>query len=111
MATNYVIYLNQTAHIIGGTSASTPLVAAMIALFNDQRLANGKNVMGFINPWLYKLANEAPNIAIRDIVAGDDNRCSARSAKCCLYGFPPAPGFDAVTGLGVFDFVQASNYL
>ena len=36
-----------------GTSASTPVVASIFALINDQRLRAGKPVLGFLNPLLY----------------------------------------------------------
>jgi tripeptidyl-peptidase-1 len=38
---------------VGGTSASTPVVAGAIALLNDELLAAGKPPMGFLNPWIY----------------------------------------------------------
>merc|ERR1711918_75952 len=37
----------------GGTSASSPLIASLIAKLNAARLANGQGTMGFMNPWLY----------------------------------------------------------
>ena len=36
--------------LLGGTSASTPIFAAMIAAVNDARFAAGKGPVGFINP-------------------------------------------------------------
>ena len=37
-----------------GTSAATPVVAALIALLNDYRLSVGLPTLGFLNPVLYK---------------------------------------------------------
>ena len=37
-------------HLVFGTSASTPVVASMITLINDARIAAGKNSVGFLNP-------------------------------------------------------------
>ena len=34
----------------GGTSASAPIFAAVVAAVNDARLAAGKSPVGFINP-------------------------------------------------------------
>lgn len=34
----------------GGTSASAPVVAALIAAVNDARIARGKGPVGWINP-------------------------------------------------------------
>ena len=39
--------------MVGGTSASSPTFAAIVSLLNDARLAKGKPVLGFLNPWLY----------------------------------------------------------
>ena len=44
------VVINQNFTLSGGTSASTPIVAAMIAAVNDARLAAGKSPVGFINP-------------------------------------------------------------
>jgi tripeptidyl-peptidase-1 len=35
---------------VDGTSASAPVVASMITLINDARIAAGKNSVGFLNP-------------------------------------------------------------
>lgn len=37
-----------------GTSASSPIVASIIALLNDRLASAGRPPMGFLNPWLYK---------------------------------------------------------
>jgi tripeptidyl-peptidase-1 len=52
----------------GGTSMSTPLVAAIFTRINDERLAVGKSPIGFVNPTLY--AN--PQI-FNDITVGDQS--------------------------------------
>jgi tripeptidyl-peptidase-1 len=39
---------------VGGTSASAPIVASIITLINEQRLAAGKSTVGFINPTIYQ---------------------------------------------------------
>jgi hypothetical protein len=39
---------------VDGTSASSPIVASMVALWNGYRLNNKKSTLGFINPALYK---------------------------------------------------------
>ncbi len=73
-----------------GTSASTPVFAALIALINDARLAAGKRPLGFLNPALYAL----PAGVGTDITSGNNKHLS------CPAGFPAAKGWDAVTGLG-----------
>lgn len=43
----------------GGTSVSAPIVASLLAIINEERLAAGKKTVGFVNPvlvrWLYSL--------------------------------------------------------
>jgi kumamolisin len=66
---------------IGGTSASTPLWASLVA-----RLNQGLNAKcGFLNPVLY---TKCANGVLRDITVGNNGAYSA------------GPGWDACTGLG-----------
>jgi len=66
---------------IGGTSASAPLWASLIAILNQ-----GLNARcGFLNPILY---SKAANGVLNDIVSGNNGAYSA------------GPGWDACTGLG-----------
>ncbi|KAH7096940.1 peptidase S8/S53 domain-containing protein [Auriculariales sp. MPI-PUGE-AT-0066] len=37
----------------GGTSQSTPIFAAAVALLNDRLIAAGRSPLGWLNPWLY----------------------------------------------------------
>ncbi|KAH7909600.1 peptidase S8/S53 domain-containing protein [Hygrophoropsis aurantiaca] len=73
-----------------GTSASAPVMAAMLALVNDARIAKGKKPIGFINPTLYssKFAK-----SFHDIKSGNNPGCGTN-------GFSAAAGWDPVTGLG-----------
>ena len=74
---------------IGGTSASSPTFAAVIALVNDALIAAGKPVLGFLNPWLYGGGYKA----LTDITSGSSIGCNSS-------GFPAEVGWDAVTGFG-----------
>lgn len=74
---------------VGGTSASSPTFAAVIALVNDALLAKGKKPLGFLNPWIYSGAYKA----LTDITSGS-------SLGCNTTGFPAQEGWDAVTGWG-----------
>jgi kumamolisin len=66
---------------IGGTSATAPLWAALIAILNQ---AIGAPI-GFFNPLLYRSLSVG---VLRDIVQGDNGAYAA------------APGYDACTGIG-----------
>ena len=45
--------------LIGGTSASSPTFASIVALVNDHLVASGKPVLGFLNPFLYSVGSGA----------------------------------------------------
>lgn len=45
-----VTVVNGAIETIGGTSASAPIFASLIAAVNDARIAAGKSPVGFINP-------------------------------------------------------------
>lgn len=92
---------------LGGTSASAPLFAGMMALILDARLQAGLPPLGPINPLLYKLAANSPDV-FNDMIVGD-NRCTgvygaSKSYTCCPYGFNATKGWDPVTGLGSVNF-------
>jgi tripeptidyl-peptidase-1 len=97
---NYFIYLNNTITRESGTSASAPVFAAMVTLWNDIRLSSGGSPLGFIAPFLYEIYSSHPE-AFHDITTGD-NACGAGhsidTVNCCKYSFKAAPGWDAVTG-------------
>eukprot|EP00698_Gefionella_okellyi_P018962 TRINITY_DN5757_c0_g1_i4.p1 TRINITY_DN5757_c0_g1~~TRINITY_DN5757_c0_g1_i4.p1 ORF type:complete len:582 (+),score=88.91 TRINITY_DN5757_c0_g1_i4:529-2274(+) len=97
IAANYLIYQGGVAGNTGGTSASTPFIASLVLLLNAARTQAGLGPMGWIHPWLYRVASIAPS-AFTDIIYGN-NDCGEE--LCCTgQGFASAPGFDIVTGLG-----------
>jgi len=95
-AHNYVIFLNGTPVSVDGTSASTPVFAAMIALISTLM----ERPLGFINYVLYSNLN-----AFTDVVYGS-NACTASTAVCCPYGFSAVRGYDPASGLGYPNFVS-----
>jgi len=103
MGHNYQIIEGGSLLTISGTSASTPVFAAIITLINNARLNAGLPSVGFLNPTLYKLAegSEASSI-FNDITSGENNCCagSPGSQVCCTYGFTASSGWDPLTGLG-----------
>ncbi len=78
-----------TANSYGGTSFAAPMWAGLLALVNQQRVANGKGDIGFINPYIY-----AENVTgtygtdFHDITSGKSGSYSA------------VTGYDLVTGWG-----------
>lgn len=79
----------------GGTSASAPIWAGIIALADQY----AKRHLGFLNPAIYRIAR-GPRYhqAFHDITAGARN--TAKFQHGTISGYPAAPGWDPVTGLG-----------
>jgi tripeptidyl-peptidase-1 len=81
-----------------GTSASTPVIAAMIALINDARLRAGKCSLGFLNPLLY---SDRVRSTLTDITRGRGQGCAFGEGEKDGKGWAAVEGYDCVTGLGV----------
>jgi subtilase family serine protease len=56
---------------IGGTSLASPLMAGVIAVVDQARIAAGRPVVGFANPWLYsnKIGATLSSSGINDVTA------------------------------------------
>ena len=104
----YQVYVYGALYSIGGTSASAPSLAGVVALLN-QYLSSKSAVpaagLGNINPALYRLAQSAPE-AFHDITTGDNAvRCALGTPNCVegFVGYRAGPGYDPATGLGTID--------
>ncbi|TCD70006.1 hypothetical protein EIP91_005256 [Steccherinum ochraceum] len=93
---NFRFFFTGTPHLVGGTSAASPTFAAIVSLLNDARLSNHMPPLGFLNPLLYKIAEQYPN-AFNDITVGNNPGCGTP-------GFNATTGWDPVTGLGTPNF-------
>ena len=82
----------QSIAFVGGTSAAAPLVAGMIALWNQQARNQGLPKPGFVPPLLYATAKRNPE-AFLDVTGGTN---ALFGGSCC----PARPGFDLATGWG-----------
>lgn len=85
---NVLIVLDGMPTVIGGTSASAPVFAAILNRINEERLAVGKSTVGFVNPTLY-----AHPEMFHDITNGTNPGCNTN-------GFYAVRGWDPLTGLG-----------
>jgi hypothetical protein len=85
-----------------GTSAATPLWAGFNALVNQQAVANGQPVVGFLNPALYAIAQSSSyKTDFHDITVGNNtNGFPALGIPGCVKEFFAGTGFDLCTGLG-----------
>eukprot|EP00762_Andalucia_godoyi_P004547 ANDGO_05198.mRNA.1 Tripeptidyl-peptidase 1 len=86
----------------GGTSFSAPIVATMLALMNDRRVASGLPRLGAPHGFLYNAAVQYPESFV-DVVVGT-NPGNRADLNRCPVGYNAAQGWDAVSGLGNLDF-------
>jgi kumamolisin len=92
-STGYLLVASGSAQVSGGTSAATPLWAALIA-----RLQQAGKVVGFLPPRLYQATTKTAGkplgaVACKDITVGNNASGTAE-------GYSAAVGFDAVSGWG-----------
>lgn len=99
------IVMNGSIIINGGTSQASPMMAAAMALLSAHEREAGRPTVGFVNPWLYWVAQRHP-ATMYDVTAGDNqfaipySLTSTNIPACCQ----ASPGYDAATGLGVPQF-------
>jgi kumamolisin len=84
-ASGYIVRVDGTDAVIGGTSAVSPLWAGLIALMNEAKTTKGQP-MGFLTAKLY--AKPISSQAFNDITNGNNGDYAANQ------------GWDACTGLG-----------
>lgn len=85
----------------GGTSAATPLDAAIVALVLQQERRAGRPRLGSLPPLLYQLAR-GPNYhsIFFDITSGTSSRHPGSAVGKTPAGGAAQPGYDLATGLG-----------
>ena len=115
--TAFPTYQRSGWHLYGGTSASSPQVAALTALANQSRTDLGKGPIGDVAPLLYThSAAFATNNAFRDIVPTtqgsasvgvlannslwDWNGLDVADSPGPVAGHPTTTGWDMTTGFG-----------
>lgn len=91
--TGYWTVVDGQGGVAGGTSASTPLWAALIARLN----ASLGTPVGYLSPLLYQAGADGKALGssvCRDITSGNNSTAS-------IGGYDAGQGYDAVTGWGV----------
>ena len=89
----YVIRWDGQWGVLGGTSAATPLWAAMTADILSAAPPPGR--AGLLNPLLYATAASWHRASLNDITAGDNDYTRTNGGR-----YPARPGYDMATGLG-----------
>jgi subtilase family serine protease len=101
--TGYIVYWNGSGadvasaagwQAIGGTSASAPLWAALLADINASSACHGSPV-GFANPALYRAAGTAYGSDFNDITSGNNDLLGLNGGR-----FAAGPFYDMASGLG-----------
>jgi tripeptidyl-peptidase-1 len=90
---------------VQGTSASSPIFAAIVALLNDELLSAGKPPLGFLNPWIYAHPEAFNDITrfvrtLLQMLSSLNDYSSGSNPGCNTEGFPALAGWDPVTGVG-----------
>jgi len=106
---NFLIIANGQPMPVGGTSASAPTFAGVIALLNDYRFKRNLSPIGPANPLLYKIGYSNPT-AFNDITVGD-NKCTEAGCNSNCKGYVCAKGWDPVTGWGSPNYAQMLKYI
>jgi subtilase family serine protease len=88
----------------GGTSASTPLIAAAFAILSADQRAARRPPLGPVDGLLYALRRAAPS-TIYDVVSGSNGYDRK------IPGYNARPGYDLASGLGVPQFAQLARAL
>jgi hypothetical protein len=104
----YSVVNNGQTIFIGGTSASSPAMAGIVALFNQYLIAKdtiSAPGLGIINPEIYSLAQTSPS-GFHDITTGNNIvPCQVGTPNCSsgTMGYSATVGYDQTTGLGSID--------
>jgi uncharacterized protein (TIGR03437 family) len=104
----YQVVYNSSTWLFGGTSASTPSFAGIVALLNNYLVKNNvlsQPGLGNINPALYRISQATTDV-FHDTTAGDNKvPCQQGTPGCGAggLGFAAGPGYDMATGLGSVD--------
>jgi len=110
LGTGILIILGGGDSAIGGTSASSPIVAGVFALLNDYSLRVDKKPIGPMNQLLYQWGATKPD-AFQDVTVGDNACTESGCALDFCIGFSCAPGWDPVTGWGSPNYANMLGYL
>lgn len=114
LGNNYWIEVGGQWEAVCGTSASSPVVAGMVALINAALMEAGKSRVGFMNPALYAMGALSNNVTYYNDITSGENNCYYNSQQThiinCQQGFHAAEGWDPATGWGSPKFDRFYEY-
>ncbi len=95
-------------NFIAGTSAAAPMWAAMTALANQKSLHDGYFNLGFLNSFLYQVAQSASSTSyandFHDVTSGTNDKIGNGD-------YPTTPNYDMATGLGSYNGLSLATDL
>lgn len=100
-ATGYQIIFQGRTAVVGGTSVSCPVFAAVVALTNQKRSQQGMSVLSGLARTLYR---QGITSAYRDVTSGNNSFNG-------VTGYNATQGWDACTGFGSLDATTLIEYL
>lgn len=100
-ATGYQIIFQGRPAVVGGTSVSCPVFAAIVALANQRREQQGLSSLTHLTSTLY---TSPSNPGYRDITVGDNTFNGVQ-------GYAAVQGWDACTGWGSLDATKFIQFL
>ena len=105
----YIVFSGGDTYGVGGTSASSPSFAGIVAVLNqflvDNQVQSAPGV-GNINVKLYSMASAGTAGVFHDITSGSNIvPCVTGTLNCTdgQFGYLAGPGYDLVTGIGSVD--------
>jgi kumamolisin len=115
--TGYAVYCTVSAACgsggwfpLGGTSAAAPMWAAFMALTNEKTLHDGGFNIGFINPYLYQIDQNAGGTSyindFHDITTGNNDGMNDGGTT-----YPATANYDMASGLGSYNAWNLANDL
>lgn len=109
---NAPVFMSGSLTSVDGTSMSAPIFAGLVAMWNDNRLKHNGTQLGFLNPFLYKIAQQDGKTFNNSFVG--NSYCSEYT--CCGQndGFQTSNDplvWQSVSGLGTPNFGRINQYV
>jgi kumamolisin len=102
----YEVRVDGVNLVLGGTSATAPLWAALIALINESL----GTAVGYWNPLLYSSIGKQSAIAFNDITQGDNDMSGRGRGYSAGLGWDACTGFGSPNGAGLLAALQGRSH-
>lgn len=109
VADNILVFDSGSASGYRGTSYSTPLWAAFMALVNEQLANNHQPPVGFLNPIIYSIGTgSAATYAatFHDITSGNNEWPGSPNLYVACPGYDLCTGWGSINGMGMINYLS-----